>query len=82
MAGGGAKIASARREQSSVAKTAYRTYDNYIGGDWKPAASGETFDNRNPANRDEVVAAFAASGGDEVFRQLVLARSTSLCYRA
>jgi aldehyde dehydrogenase (NAD+) len=81
VAGGGAKIASARREQSSVAKTAYRTYDNYIGGDWKPAASGETFDNRNPANRDEVVAAFAASGGDEVEAAITAAAEAAESWR-
>lgn len=69
------------REQASVAQATYRTYDNYIGGDWRPAASGETFDNRNPANRDEVVAAFAASGGDEVDAAITAAAEAAESWR-
>src|SRR3712207_3840737 len=42
------------------------TYGNYIAGEWRPAVSGETMENRNPANRDEVVGLFASSGTDDV----------------
>jgi aldehyde dehydrogenase (NAD+) len=31
------------------------TYQNYIGGEWVAAASGETFENRNPANTRDLV---------------------------
>lgn len=41
-------------------------YGNYIGGAWKPAASGETFENRNPANPSELIGHFAASGAADV----------------
>ena len=30
-------------------------YQNYIGGRWLPASSVETFDNRNPANTDDLI---------------------------
>ena len=30
-----------------------QTFGNYIVGEWRPAASGETMENRNPANRDD-----------------------------
>ena len=51
--------------QAGTAQEA-ETYGNYIGGEWKPAASGETMENRNPADRDEVVGRFASSGAGEV----------------
>src|ERR671919_249173 len=39
---------------------------NYIGGKWVPANSGETFESRNPANRDEVLGSFPHSGPEDV----------------
>ncbi|MCA9876341.1 MAG: aldehyde dehydrogenase family protein, partial [Thermomicrobiales bacterium] len=41
-------------------------FGNYINGEWRPAASGKTLENRNPANRDEVIAEFAASEAADV----------------
>jgi acyl-CoA reductase-like NAD-dependent aldehyde dehydrogenase len=48
------------------AAQAVQTYGNYIAGEWRPAASGETMENRNPADRDEVVGLFASSGAADV----------------
>ncbi len=48
------------------AQQAAETYGNYIAGEWKPATSGETMENRNPANRDEVVGRFASSSAEDV----------------
>lgn len=42
------------------------TFGNYIGGEWRPAASGATLENRSPADRDDLVGQFAASGEAEV----------------
>ncbi|MFW6435403.1 MAG: aldehyde dehydrogenase family protein [Halovenus sp.] len=36
-------------------------YSNYVGGEWTDAQSGETFETRNPANPDEVVAIYPES---------------------
>src|SRR5918996_1713511 len=41
-------------------------YKNYIGGKWVPASSGETFESRNPADRDEIVGVFPHSGPEDV----------------
>ena len=41
-------------------------YGNYIGGQWRSAASGDTTENRSPSNPDELIGHFAASGGDDV----------------
>jgi aldehyde dehydrogenase (NAD+) len=41
-------------------------YKNYIGGVWVEAKSGKTFENRNPANRQDLIGAFPASGAEDV----------------
>ena len=41
-------------------------YLNFIGGRWLPARTGKTFPNVNPANTDDVVGAFQASGPEDV----------------
>ncbi len=51
--------ASAPRVEAGV-------FGNYINGEWRAAASGRTFENRNPANRDEVIAEFASSAAGDV----------------
>jgi alpha-ketoglutaric semialdehyde dehydrogenase len=43
-----------------------KTYQNLIGAEWKPAASGATFTSTSPANRDEVIGEFPASGPSDV----------------
>ncbi|HEX9824607.1 MAG TPA: aldehyde dehydrogenase family protein [Actinomycetota bacterium] len=50
------------------------TYQNYIGGKWVPGASGETFESRNPADRDEALGAFPRSGADDVDRAVQAAQ--------
>jgi aldehyde dehydrogenase (NAD+) len=39
---------------------------NFIGGKWVPASSGEMFESRNPANRDEVLGTFPRSLAEDV----------------
>src|SRR5215510_3670129 len=39
---------------------------NLIDGEWRPARSGRTFENRNPADTRDVVALLQASGPDDV----------------
>jgi aldehyde dehydrogenase (NAD+) len=41
-------------------------YQNYIGGSWVPSQSGQTFENRNPANTDELVGVFQQSNVADV----------------
>jgi alpha-ketoglutaric semialdehyde dehydrogenase len=51
-----------------------KRYGNYIGGAWKDAASGRTFDNRNPADTSELIGSFADSGAEDVERAVACAR--------
>jgi aldehyde dehydrogenase (NAD+) len=38
---------------------------NFIGGQWREAAGAKVFDNRNPANRDDLIGVFPQSGADD-----------------
>jgi alpha-ketoglutaric semialdehyde dehydrogenase len=48
--------------------TAYapRVYKNFINGEWLEPRSGRGMENRNPANRDELVGTFPASNAEDV----------------
>jgi aldehyde dehydrogenase (NAD+) len=59
-----------------------RTWGNSIGGRWVPAASGRTFENRNPANQDEVVGVFADSGPEDAEAAVAAAREAFPAWRA
>jgi alpha-ketoglutaric semialdehyde dehydrogenase len=41
------------------------SFENYIGGDWVAASSGEWLDNVNPADTSDVVGRFAASTSED-----------------
>ena len=43
-------------------------FGNFINGEWVEAVSGDTFESRNPADRNEVIGAFARSGAADVNR--------------
>ena len=43
-----------------------QTFQNYIGGRWTDAQSGETFESRNPARQSDLVGHFPLSGAADV----------------
>ena len=49
-------------------------FKNYINGKWVDAKSGKTFENRNPANWDEVIGVFPKSGPEDVDEAVKAAR--------
>ena len=49
------------------------TYGNYIDGQWKPSASGQTFENRNPAKTDDLIGIFQSSNRQDVEEALAAA---------
>lgn len=59
-----------------------RTWGNYIDGEWVPSSSGRTFENRNPANQDEVVGRFADSTREDAERAVDSARDAFPRWRA
>ncbi|MGA9115302.1 MAG: aldehyde dehydrogenase family protein [Bacteroidota bacterium] len=51
-----------------------RVFQNCIGGVWKGAVSGRTFENRNPARWNEIVGVFPKSGVEDVEEAVAAAR--------
>jgi aldehyde dehydrogenase (NAD+) len=43
-----------------------RVYKNFINGEWRDAKSGDAYENRNPANTDELIGMFASSAAEDV----------------
>ncbi|MDX1952082.1 MAG: aldehyde dehydrogenase family protein [Verrucomicrobiota bacterium] len=52
-----------------------RTYQNYIGGEWKSGTSGKTFQNHNPADSREIVAEYPLAGRDDALMAIDAARA-------
>jgi aldehyde dehydrogenase (NAD+) len=47
---------------------------NHIGGQWVPAASGDSFENRNPADLSDLIGTFPRSGSADVEAAVASAR--------
>ncbi|MEX2189359.1 MAG: aldehyde dehydrogenase family protein, partial [Bacteroidota bacterium] len=58
-----------------------RKYQNFINGKWVDAKSGKTFENRNPANWDEVLSTFPLSGKEDVDAAVASARKAFESWR-
>ena len=43
-----------------------REYKNYINGEWVASKSKQTFENRNPANNDDLIGTFQESNADDL----------------
>jgi acyl-CoA reductase-like NAD-dependent aldehyde dehydrogenase len=50
------------------------TYYNLIDGEWVPAVSGDLFENRNPANTDDLIGVFQKSSAADAQRAIEAAR--------
>jgi aldehyde dehydrogenase (NAD+) len=57
-------------------------HGNFIAGEWVPAAGGGTFENRNPADTDDLIGVFADSGPEDVERAVAAAREAFPRWRA
>src|SRR4030095_833492 len=77
------------------AQTAVRMWDNFIDGVWVRSRSGRTFENRNPADRDDLIGLFqdstpedadaaleAAARAYESWRLVPAPRRAELLFRA
>ena len=58
------------------------TYSNFIGGEWVPAASGQTFTNLNPADTREVVAQYPLSSRADAQAAVVAAKQAAPAWAA
>jgi acyl-CoA reductase-like NAD-dependent aldehyde dehydrogenase len=56
-------------------------YKNFINGEWVASVSGETFENRSPANADDLVGLFQKSTAADVERAVAAAREAYRAWR-
>ncbi len=56
-------------------------FKNYINGKWVDAKSGKTFENRNPANWDDLIGVFPKSGAEDVEEAVKAARKAYESWR-
>ncbi|CUT05326.1 aldehyde dehydrogenase family protein [Candidatus Chrysopegis kryptomonas] len=56
-------------------------FKNYINGKWVDAKSGKTFENRNPANWDDLIGIFPKSGPEDVEEAVKAARKAYQSWR-
>ncbi len=57
------------------------TYQNFIDGQWVPSRNAETFDNRNPANRDDLLGLVPKSSAADVDAAVGAARAAFARWR-
>ena len=57
------------------------TYQNLIGGQWLPAASGKTFLNLNPADHSDLIGTFPASDAADVAQAVAAAKKAFANWR-
>lgn len=55
---------------------------NFIGGEWVKPKTGQTFENRNPANPDDLIGVFPASGEEDVQAAVAAAKKAYKEWRA
>src|SRR5215831_12100746 len=51
-----------------------KVYKNFIDGEWVEASTGQTFENRNPADTRDVVGIFQRSGKADVAAAIAAAK--------
>ena len=56
-------------------------YENFIDGKWLAAKSGKTFENRNPANTDDLIGLFPASTAEDVDAAVAAAKKAFAAWR-
>ena len=71
----------AKAEKAKNNKTSVKTYKNYIGGEWVKSASGEYFDNVNPADTSDVVGRFPRSTAEDVNKAVEAAKEAATKWR-
>jgi alpha-ketoglutaric semialdehyde dehydrogenase len=57
------------------------TYQNLIGGQWLPAAGGETILNLNPADHSDVIGSFPSSTAEDADRAVAAAKQAFATWR-
>jgi alpha-ketoglutaric semialdehyde dehydrogenase len=76
-----AKAKQAKEKSKKSAKSSAKTYYNYIAGKWTKSASGEWFENINPADTSDVIGRFPLSVEEDVNAAVEAAREAAARWR-
>src|SRR4029078_8259897 len=76
-------LLSGAREFSSrsTEKVMADLFKNFVGGKWLTACPDRTFENRTPANHDDLIGVFPASSAEDVDAAVQAARSAFSAWR-
>src|SRR5215213_10202825 len=66
-----------KNSRAAHARTAPKSYQNYIGGEWVSAASGEWVENTNPADTRDLIGRFPAANAEDVDAAVAPARGAA-----
>jgi aldehyde dehydrogenase (NAD+) len=66
---------------SNSARPSVKAYHNFIGGEWVKSASGEWFENINPADTNDIVGRFPKSDAEDVNRADEAAKTAAKRWR-
>jgi aldehyde dehydrogenase (NAD+) len=69
------------KEAKKTTKSTTKTYHNYIDGEWMKSASGEYFENINPADTNDVIGRFPLSNEEDVNRAVEAAKNAATRWR-
>jgi acyl-CoA reductase-like NAD-dependent aldehyde dehydrogenase len=58
-----------------------RVFSNFVDGEWRPSRSGNVFENRNPADRDDLIGLFQQSSTDDADDAIAAAASAFASWR-
>lgn len=58
-----------------------KTYFNFINGEWVPSHSGEVFENRNPADKDDLIGSFQKSDVQDIHNAVSAAKEAYTTWR-
>src|SRR5438874_13287624 len=67
-------LAAQWRIMQSREAIARSIFENFIDGAWTPSTSGRLFENRNPANNDDLIGVFQESTPDDAVRAVAAAQ--------
>ena len=71
------KSATKSAGRTGSTRAIIKTYSNYIGGKWVASASGETFENINPADSRDCVGRFQFSSSEDISAAVDAAKNAS-----
>ena len=68
---------SRKKNGAAPARSAAKSYPNYVGGRWVASRSGEWFENVNPADTRDLVGRFPASSAEDVEEAVAAAKGAA-----